>query len=356
VRVRLTWRSREGRLCLCAGGWAEDELVRLRAADPGGRLAVLPSELVAASSRLPGLAPSSGRFEVVGDEVWFEPRHPFRRGTRYSLLSSMGGAAPTELGSLEAPRADQEAVTSVLEIYPTSPAIPLNNLKLYVCFSGPMSEGWSGRALRMLDEETGEVLRDVFLPMEPELWDPARRRLTALLDPGRIKRGLRSHEELGYPLRRGRPVVVVVGEEFRDADGRPLRAPAVRRYDVGPAVRRRVDPKRWRWRWPVAPTAPLQVAFDRPLDHALVRRCIRVLDLRGAPVPGDLRVSAGERGASLQPLARWEWGSRYRVVIDPHLEDLAGNSLRRVFDRDLRRPEDAPGPPEDLGIDFQLTV
>jgi len=31
-------------------------------------------------------------------------------------------------------------------------------------------------------------------------------------------------------------------------------------------------------------------------------------------------------------------------VIDPRLEDLAGNSLRRIFDRDLSRAEDDPPP------------
>ncbi len=349
--VRLTWQSREGRLCLCARGWAEDELGRLRVTDPGRRLAVLPSELVAASCRLDRLSPSWGRFEVIGDEIWFEPRHPFRRGTRYSLLST-AGSAPTELGSLELAEVDREPVVSVLEIYPTSPAIPLNNLKLYISFSGPMSEGWSGRALRVLDEETQEFLEGVFLPVEAELWDPARRRLTALLDPSRIKRGLRAHQELGYPLRRGRSVAVVVGDEFRDAAGRTLLAPAVRRYRVGPAVRRRVDPKRWRWRWPTAPSAPLQVAFDRPLDHALLQPCLHVLDADGTSLPGELSVSPGERGVSFQFRAGWERGSRYRVTVDPYLEDLAGNSLRRVFDRDLSRPDDAPGRMEAFTIDF----
>ncbi|HKF76849.1 MAG TPA: Ig-like domain-containing protein [Candidatus Dormibacteraeota bacterium] len=289
---------------------------------------------------------------MIGEEVWFEPRHPFRQGTRYSLLSTVGSAAPTELGSLVLPPVDQGAVSSVLEIYPTSPEIPLNNLKLYICFSGPMSEGWSGRALQALDEETREALEGVFLPMEPELWDPARRRLTVLLDPGRIKRGLRAHLELGYPLRRGRRVAVVVGRGFRDAAGRPLLAPAVRRYRVGPAVRRRVDPQRWRWRWPAAPRAPLEVAFDRPLDHALLQRCISVLDADGAALPGDLGVPAGERGVSFRPRTPWQRGARYRVTVDPHLEDLAGNSLRRVFDRDLSRPGNAPGRPEDFSLDF----
>jgi hypothetical protein len=35
-------------------------------------------------------------------------------------------------------------------------------------------------------------------------------------------------------------------------------------------------------------------------------------------------------------------GQVYRLLVDARLEDLAGNSLVRVFDRDLMRPEDAP--------------
>jgi hypothetical protein len=30
------------------------------------------------------------------------------------------------------------------------------------------------------------------------------------------------------------------------------------------------------------------------------------------------------------------------LVVDPALEDLAGNSVTRVFDRDLTRPGDEP--------------
>jgi hypothetical protein len=38
--------------------------------------------------------------------------------------------------------------------------------------------------------------------------------------------------------------------------------------------------------------------------------------------------------------------------VDPRLEDLAGNSLARVFDRDLTRPEDAPIDMEQAFIEF----
>src|SRR6266700_6210309 len=112
--VGLSWRPRDGRLCLVAAGWAAGELERLRGDGPDRLLAVLPSELVAASRRLAGLAPSAGRFTLIGEEVWFAPRHPFREGVRYSLLSTADPAA-AELGSLELPAAGTGPVTSVRE-------------------------------------------------------------------------------------------------------------------------------------------------------------------------------------------------------------------------------------------------
>ena len=32
----------------------------------------------------------------------------------------------------------------------------------------------------------------------------------------------------------------------------------------------------------------------------------------------------------------------HRLLVDPVLEDVAGNSVQRVFDRDLSSAEDAP--------------
>ena len=42
-----------------------------------------------------------------------------------------------------------------------------------------------------------------------------------------------------------------------------------------------------------------------------------------------------------------------RRAIDPRLEDLAGNSIARVFDRDLERDE-APSEPTTDWISFAL--
>jgi len=178
--------------------------------------------------------------------------------------------------------------------------------------------------------------------MEPELWTRARRRLTLLLDPGRIKRGLAPNEELGYPLEEGIPIVVAVDPGFPDAEGRPRMARAQRHYKVGRPLRQHVRPSAWRLRTPGAASGdPLVVEFDRPLDRALLEHCLTVLDSSDGPVEGQLSVADGERAWTFTPLEPWR--SRvYRVSVDARLEDLAGNSLTRVFDRDLTRPEDSP--------------
>ena len=65
-----------------------------------------------------------------------------------------------------------------------------------------MSFGDAYRHIRLLDEAGREVPR-AFLQTAHELWDARRQRFTLILDPGRIKRGLRSNVEVGAPLREG---------------------------------------------------------------------------------------------------------------------------------------------------------
>jgi hypothetical protein len=180
--------------------------------------------------------------------------------------------------------------------------------------------------------------------MEPELWDAGRTRLTVLLEPGRIKRGLAPQLDAGYPLVEGQDVTLQVAARFIDAAGRPLRGAAARRYRVGPDARERVDPSRWRLNAPAAQTRqPLTIRFDQPLDSALALRCITVVDGRGQPLRGRVALSDGEREWGFTPSVPWDCG-QHAVRIDPVLEDLAGNSVRRVFDRDVSAPDQAGTP------------
>ena len=178
--------------------------------------------------------------------------------------------------------------------------------------------------------------------------------MTVLLDPGRIKRGLVPNTQAGYPLTEGVTVSLVVDEGFRDAAGARLATGAHREYAIGPALRGRVDPAQWRIEKPHEGTAqPLTAHFDRPLDHALLARCLRLTGPSGAPVRGHTRVAGGELSWQFTPEVSWT-GGRYELRIDSKLEDVAGNSIARTFDRDLDSADDDPRPEKSVAVGFVI--
>jgi hypothetical protein len=298
---------------------------------------VVPAE---ALDRGPGrLTPTGGTFTTEGAVLVFRPRHPFAPGTTYALV---GRADGRPAGLLTYPAAGQRPRAVVTAIHPGARAVPVNLLRVYVHFSAPMSEGLALRGVRLEDAATGEELPGALLPMEPELWDPARTRLTVLLDPGRIKRGLAPHEEACYPLVAGRTVRLVVDPALRDATGAPLAGAAQREYAVGPAVRRLVDPAQWAVaRVTPATRDPLRVRFDRPLDHALALRCLHVADAHGGRVAGETTLADDGLDWVFVPRTPWP-AAALALAVAPELEDLAGNSVVRVFDRDLTDPAHEP--------------
>ena len=354
--LQLEWARHEGRDCLKISGWTEAELLELSGLDAGAlsrRLAVYPSEVLPSCGGRPAVPPAAGRFLVQDGAIWFTPRFPFADGVSYSLLvGSAGDTGGAELWELRRPTLEASATTEVVAIYPTATELPVNLLRVYVHFSSPMSEGCAESAITVTREDTGETLDDVFLPPEPELWDPERARLTMLLDPGRIKRGLVPNLEFGYPLVEGTTVRISVDPAFRDAAGQPLRAGAERSYRIGPALRSRIDPTAWRFHTPAAGSrAPLLVEFDRPLDHGLLQHCLSVRDEAGRNVGGVSEIGVGERNWSFTPDVPWKTGE-HQLVVEPRLEDVAGNSPTRVFDRDVTKVEDAPGEWEAVAVSF----
>jgi len=349
-QLELAWSDHKGRDCIRIRGWTAVELRDLSgrpAAELDRRLAVLPSEIVKAGVNVRALQPLAGHFEFDNDAICFIPRFPFLNGTSYSLLVDN-----LEVWTIQRSARVGTTTTTVTAIYPGADELPVNQLKLYVHFSSPMSEGWANRAVHVRRADNDESLGGVFLVMEPELWDRERRRLTLLLDPGRIKRGLVPNEEAGYPLIEGVPIVVSISAEFRDAAGQPLLTGLERRYEVGPAVRVRVVPMDWRYQCPAAGSAaPMTVEFDRPLDQALLEHSLWVSNAAGVPLAGRGSIGPGERSWQFKPQAPWGEG-QYVVTIDPRLEDLAGNSLIRVFDRDLMRAEDVSADARPVAIEF----
>jgi hypothetical protein len=339
--LALSWSRAGGADCIRLGGLAA-----------GAQVQVRPAAAAAAGAGVAGLAagdvpPMAGRLTPDGAGACFVPRFGFMDGTVYAVTVD-GRLA----GVLTRPRAERVPAAEVLAIHPAAGAVPRNLLRCYVWFSAPMSEGQAAGHVTLTDD-AGTPMAGALLATEHELWDAGRRRLTVLLDPARIKRGLAGHRAAGYPLRPGQPVRLVVGAGFRDAAGTPLRAGAERRYTVGPDERRRVEPAGWALAVPPAGgTEPLAVTFDRPLDHGLLARCLHVTAPGGRRVDGATRAGPQDRSWRLMPAAPWTAGE-HRLHVDPVLEDLAGNSVRRVFDRDLGRPEEDPRAAAVITVSFR---
>jgi hypothetical protein len=235
--------------------------------------------------------------------------------------------------TLLVPRAAHGTTTFVADIHPSADHVPVNLLRMYVHFSSPMSTGEAYRRITLRDGEGG-IVEDAFLVVQQELWDPERRRLTLLFDPGRIKRDLRPHEEAGMPLRQGQTYTLHIDSAWLDAAGRPLGATRTKTFSAGPADRTSPRTRDWRLGSAAAGTrAPITLAFPEPLDHALLERLLTVMHADGRSVAGRGVVIRSGRSWEFTPDQPWPTGD-YAVEVGTDIEDLAGNNLRHLFDVD----------------------
>ena len=301
--------------------------------------AVYTSEAMADSTMPPVL----GSYSVAPPVIRFRPRFPLVAGLSYTVrfegevLRARGLMA--EARSIDStftltPRA-ASTPTVVAGVYPTADTLPMNQLKFYLHFSAPMERGRAYDHLRLIDQQTGARVEAPFVEMDPELWDPNQRRLTLLFDPGRIKREVGINRELGPPLQAGRAYRLVIDRRWRDVMGRSLQTDFVKAFEVVEADRASPDPDDWQWIAPTAQTlGPVVLTFPEPLDHALLHRLITVRDEAGARLDGAITVSRHETQWSFTPEALWKAGT-YAFHVETILEDLAGNTLRSLFDVDV---------------------
>jgi hypothetical protein len=280
---------------------------------------------------------TAGSWEHLAGEARFRPRFAVVPGTEFAVVGRQDDRESwRELARVRVPAPNVAPLTIVDAIGPAVESVPANLLRFTVTFSSEMEEGSAAGRVQLLDE-AGAIIPGALLDMPPELWDRERRRLTVLLEPGRIKRGLQPNVQAGAPLREGSTVTLAVDSGIRDSTGGRLVEVARRTYRVEAPIRARVDPTRWQVTWPDTATDSVIVRFDRPLDGALVQRHLRAVDVDGHPVAGQTRIDEAVR--------QWVFTPSVGVVglelrVDSRLEDLAGNSVRRVFDRDLERAED----------------
>ena len=281
-----------------------------------------------------------GRYLPTRDGVRFLPRFPFAAGVSYrvevdtSALTATSDPMITYRFSI--PATVRARSTRVVGVHPSSPTLPANLLRWYVEFSAPMETGSALAHVHLMDE-AGREVPGAFLALDQELWDPERRRITLLFDPGRVKRGVRTNLESGAPLVAGRRYRLVIDDGWPDGNGAELASGAELAFDVSAADRRSPDPETWRLTSPAAGTREaLRVDFGESLDHALAARMLSVYDALGTRVAGAAQLASNDSVWTFTPERAWTAGE-HTLRVDSALEDIAGNSVAHVFDADLRR-------------------
>jgi len=284
-------------------------------------------------------APSMlGDYSVAGGALRFTPAFPLDPGRPYRvrfdparLPGATGPAAPI-VATVGQPARDATPSTVVTRVYPTADVVPENLLRMYVEFSEPMGRP-SGIEHMKLFDESGREIPGAFLPLDYEFWSPDHTRFTAFFDPGRVKAGILPNQQMGRALRTGRSVTLVIGHEWRDQYGRPLKEDFRRVLRVGPAEDQPLDTASWRIQPPAAGGRDsLIVSFPKPLDHALLMRALGVRR-EDAAVEGDVIIDQAETRWTFTPKQPWRAGTYQLLALDT-LEDVAGNQIGRAFEVD----------------------
>jgi hypothetical protein len=324
-------------------GLSEAAIRRLSRAEPA-ELRLLFSVYAAQAPQQgsPGAAdlpPMIGVYRIESKALRFEPKFPLEPGLGYRAVFRPdqmpgGSKGPPLISAHQSPRRSAAPSTMVSQIYPSAGALPENLLKFYVHFTAPMSRGNIYDYIHLHDV-SGRVVDLPFLEIDEELWDTTMTRLTLIIDPGRIKRGVRPLEEIGPALEAGRNYTLVIERDWRDGSGIPLKESFRKRFSVSPPDREPPDPARWKIEAPQAGSIdPLRIVFPESMDHALAQRVIRVAMESGDVVKGEVSLEDEERRWIFTPDNIWRRG-RYQIIIHTTLEDLAGNNIGKPFEVDL---------------------
>ena len=271
-----------------------------------------------------------GTFDKKDGKLLFIPPVPLTPGQVYEVR-----AAGRKLADFSIPTTPFSTPPEIIRIYPAQDSVPENLLKIYVQFSQPMQHVGNALDFITVYNATEDKEESIFLPLETELWNRHHDRLTLWLDPGRIKTDLIPNREQGVPLKKGNVYNITMDKKWKTAAGQELTETYYKQWTVTASDTLKPDVENWKVDAPAANSnKALVIHFDEPLDHELAQESMGIRDSNDQPIPGDWELNKWGSTLRFMPSSSWKKGN-YEIVVNPKLEDFAGNNLNRLFDENL---------------------
>ncbi len=268
-----------------------------------------------------------GTFSRKEDSIFFHPIIPFQPKQTYQLIY---GSEEMATFSVSPPYTSPFIVE---KIYPTTDTLPVNFLKFYIRFSHPMSERSPYPHIYLLSE-AGDTMEHSFLAQYPALWSSDHQTLTLWLDPGRVKRDLLLNQKYGHPLEGNKTYQLVLDTPLRSVYGDTLRRPMIKRFTTGTVDRSQPKLSTWTINVPPSHTSDsLLIEFPEAMDYLSTLDRILIFK-EGEQLEGKQSLIHKEKAWIFRPSQQWKKG-RYEIQVEAVIEDLAGNNLNRLFDRDI---------------------
>lgn len=281
-----------------------------------------------------GKSPMAGRYAIDKRTVTFYPAFDFIEGQNYTVEVSNHDASINRIRYLKPftiARTNADVWPEIIAIFPSGNDIPENTLRFYIHFSSPMQPHVSADYIKLVNQ-AGTPDTAAFMAFKQELWSEDRKRLTLLMDPGRIKRGVAQNLTLGPALLEGRMYSIVVEKGWSTADGTKKTARFEKAFTVSKALRTLPNTLLWSITSPRKETNdPLIIKFDRPFDYELLQHGISVLGEGGETIRGAISVEKHEQIWRFDPKGNWR-NSQIQIAVDTQLEDVAGNNFIDLLD------------------------
>ncbi len=272
-----------------------------------------------------------GNINRQGDRLFFSPLLPFQVETSYTIVFN------NTFYEFSIPLESNYKILSVQNLYPNSSELPSNLLKWYVEFSKPVNPTNIYDHISLIDNRTQKKVDRALLPLETPLLSNDGKLLTLWIEPGRQKRDLGPNKRLGKVLEIGESYTLKIDGNLKDAKGIPMKSDFRFSFKVSEADRTQPNINNWKFDLPKPNTEnALIIHLNDNLDYGSLTHNLKIYDDENKHVEGVFTIDSNNKKVMFTPFNQWKSKS-YVLKCNKLIEDVAGNNLERLFDRNVKK-------------------